>query len=262
MDKKKVFVSIPTNVVKRYCQKEFYNNLFLAVKATTKAEVFVHVCDNSSHPNGNFNTIQVVELNKMFPAGGMKAYNIEHIKITRDWSKNDPKNRARLFSKNLNTSIIHSIRDFLKSGYDYFISLESDVVPPPSFIDMFLSDCEKVESQGDKMYGIGGIYYKQNNVHKPEWFSGTPQFIKCDQNTLNLLVWGVSIFPRSFMQFMEDKKYWEDMLGVYKVKPGMFVDGMCNKRMKDWDINRYINTAIRCDHLHDNKKQRGLGDLN
>ena len=122
----KILVSCPTADPYRYCTQEWIDT----VKSLSYKNIDILLVDNSSSKD-YFN-----EFSKQVPM--IKTDRIENLRelIARD--------------RNL-------IREkVLKENYDYFLSLEIDVIPPKDIIEKLLSHKKEI---------ISGVYYKDYDVN-------------------------------------------------------------------------------------------------
>ncbi len=105
-----ILIGCPNAVEKRYCLKQYVEGL----KQLTWKDKEIFIVDNS--PTSEFaEEMQKIELN-----------------VARDIRLENVKERIA-HSRNI-------IRDkVLSEGYDYFLSLESDVIPPPDLIERMLA---------------------------------------------------------------------------------------------------------------------------
>jgi len=129
----KILVGCPTSDHKEYCIEPYIHRLVHLTYPTYD----ILIVDNSE----NDSYVQrIKETLKKFT---------KHRNITWDVVKDD-------HLPHVKDRIVHSrnlIREkALKEGYDYFFSLEQDVIPPPDVIERLLSHDKKV---------ITGIYFKE-----------------------------------------------------------------------------------------------------
>ena len=122
----KVLVGCPTSDHKAYCLKEYVN----ALKALTYDHFDVLLVDNSKTDEYSRN---------------IKDLGIPVIKDT--------------YLEHAKDRIVHSrniLRDYvLKHNYDYFLSLEQDVIPPPNIIEQLLHHDKPV---------VTGVYFKEYDI--------------------------------------------------------------------------------------------------
>jgi GT2 family glycosyltransferase len=117
----RVFVGCPTAALKEYCLQEYVDGL----KALTWKDKDFLMVDNSGTPE------YAEKIKKL------------GIPVVHDEPLPDVKERIA-HSRNILREKV------LKDGYDYFLSLEQDVIPPPDIIERLLSHNKKV---------ITGVYF-------------------------------------------------------------------------------------------------------
>ena len=184
----KAFVAIPTNKVKRYCWPVFWKNT-AEVLSKSGFDVKVLIVDNSSDDEFYFQMKNDVNGTRNI----LPDVQVERLDIEVDWDKEkDEKHLFRLFSKNLNTTIVYQMREFLKTNHGFFVSLESDVIIPEGSLDLLYSSFKRFPAYNK--VGIGGIYYDGNVVHLDEWFDPSHnEVLRCSDTEPNLLVCDIKI---------------------------------------------------------------------
>lgn len=124
---KKVLVGCPTSFHKEYCLEQYAN----AVKNLTYKNYDVLLVDNSPDD---------VYLNKI-----------------RDYGINALKGPYHEGARNRIITSRNLLRKYaIDNNYDFLLSLEQDVIPPPDIIECLLSHNKKV---------ISGIYFARNTVN-------------------------------------------------------------------------------------------------
>ncbi len=141
MTQPKILIGCPTSEHKAYCFQEYLEG----IKALTYPNFDVLLVDNSQD-NNYFNKIS-----KLLPT--IKGPFIENARPRIAESRNLLRQK------------------FLEGDYDYFLSLEQDVVPPKDVIERLLAHNKKV---------ISGVYYKKIDFGKGEKIS--PLVYKMDVN--------------------------------------------------------------------------------
>lgn len=112
----RILVGCPTSIHKKYCLKEYVNG----IKSLTYKNFDVLIVDNSEN-NDYYN-----EIKKELPC------------IKDRWFENA---RDRIVhSRNLLRKKV------LDEGYDYFLSLEQDIIPPKDIIEKLLKHSKKIVS--------------------------------------------------------------------------------------------------------------------
>ena len=121
----KVLVGAPNNAKKEYCLERYINRL----KELTYPNYEIVLCDNSSDD----------EFKKKIENYGIKC-------LKTPWNE---KSRYRIVeSRNM-------LRNYaLDNGFDYYMSIEADVIPPKDIIERQLEHNKKV---------VGGWYYVGNS---------------------------------------------------------------------------------------------------
>lgn len=123
----KILVGCPTAEVKKYCLKEYV----AAIKNLTYDNYDILLVDNS--PDDNY----------------LKTIESMKIPVIKDIRLDDVKERI-VHSRNI-------LREkFLAGDYDYFLSLEQDVIPPKDVIERLLSHKKEI---------VSGIYYTVYNIN-------------------------------------------------------------------------------------------------
>jgi len=117
MEFPKVLVGCPTSIHKKYCIGEYWDRL----SNLTYPNYDVLLVDNSKDNSYLYN------LNEM----GVPAIKSRYFKFAKD---------RVVFGRNLLREKV------LKGGYDYFLSLEQDVIPPRGVIERFLWRDKKIIS--------------------------------------------------------------------------------------------------------------------
>lgn len=209
-----------TNEVKNYCDKQFFENLFILSK--TKDVVIV---DNSP----------------LIPYTGRLKFisrNNPHAKVLRKDVPREP--RISLFQRNVSDSA-NLLRDvFLKGDYDSLLIIESDVIPPHNLIHLFEEDVIKLNRWEDssieygrdvKEWGIlGALYYK--GFHKYE-LTGLQE--------TNHVLSGCTLYKREVIE-KYPFRYDSNELGAF---PDALISHDANKEYSLWNDHDII-----CEHLH------------
>src|SRR3989344_8380659 len=123
---KKILVGCPTSFHKEYCLEDYSR----AISSLTYPKYDILIIDNSPD-NSYFEKIK---------SKGLPAIKDKYLESARD---------RIVSSRNL-------LRKYaLDNGYDYFLSLEQDVIPPLDIIERMLSHKKEV---------ISGIYFARNMI--------------------------------------------------------------------------------------------------
>lgn len=146
--KNKYFIAIYTHECKDYCDKKFFAWIHYICEGNP-----VYIVDNSKGYNYLTRLAEITE-----------GFNFNLYKLTVE---QQPK--KTLFLRNVADSV-NLLRDkFLKSDCDYFLIIESDVLPPEDMIAKFdyatyylnKNDPDDFDVEKKKPWGIvGGHYYK------------------------------------------------------------------------------------------------------
>lgn len=202
--KNKYFIAIYTNLCKDYCDKEFFTRI-----NELKKDNHVNIVDNSSGNN---------YLKRLF---GLTKANVYKVNVPVE-----PKQTQ--FLRNVTESVSALRQDFLQKGdEDYFLIIESDVIPPVDLLDRFDKTIETLP----KDWGIlGGLYYQ-----------GFHDYTKTGVHKTHHALSGCTVYRRSLVE-----KYpfrWSvDNLGA-------FSDAwICYDAGQEFGI--YNDHDIRCEHLH------------
>lgn len=132
----KVFICTYTNFVKRYCDKEFFYNLYVLSKGEP-----VYIVDNSIGEDycNNLKNLCAPYTN----------FNFRHIEIVIQ-----PK--LSLYHRRIAESVNHLRDIFLSGDCDYFFIAESDVMPPHNILELFE---QNIKTLPDNWGLLGGLYH-------------------------------------------------------------------------------------------------------
>ncbi len=214
--KKDVFIGSYTNVVKKYCDKQFYENLHRLSKGNE-----VHIVDNSIGLD-YFNDINSI----------CKEYDnfyFKHIEVPVE-----PK--ESVFQRRVIESINYLRQLFLDSKCEYFITIESDVMPPFNIIESFK---ETIKNLPENWGMLGALYHGQDGG---KGFHDLGREVKGLYQTKQTLC-GCTIYNRKLIEkypFRWDKNDLRHFHDVY-----IYQDA--NKEFTFWD-----NRDINCLHIPSN----------
>lgn len=213
----KVLVGCPTAWMKEYCLDDYAE----IVKSLTYSNYDVLIVDNSKD-NDYFDKLK----NKDLPV--VKG---EYFEGAKD-------------------RIIHSrniLREHvLKNNYDYFFSLEQDVIPPKDVIERLLNHDKKV---------ISGVYFNfqiVNNERKP-----SPMlWERIDENGNLVYLEEEKIFTPQLLKIaacglgciLIHKDILEKIKFRYQGNKG-FDDVWFSKDLRENNFDIYVDTSIRCQHI-------------
>ncbi|HLC83435.1 MAG TPA: hypothetical protein VJI69_06370, partial [Bacteroidia bacterium] len=124
----KILIGCPTAEFKRYALDRYINGL-----QKIKYPNFDILIVDNSESNRYFETLQL-KVNKVTNP------NAKNVKIIKD--KFHESARDRIISSR---NIIRQI--FLEGDYEYFLSLEQDIVPPQNIVDRLLFICKQTNSK-------------------------------------------------------------------------------------------------------------------
>lgn len=219
MQQPKILVGCPTSEYKSYCLFQYVE----AVKSLTYPHHDVLLVDNST-------TNEYAEKIKQLELPVVKDVYLD---------------RAR-------ERITHSrniLRDHvLKKGYDYFLSLEQDVIPPPNVIEVLLNH---------QKLAVSAVYFTRYFDHgkpifRPLLWEHSPlssekmQFVSEDTLQSNQLIsilacgLGCILIHRSVLEKISFRLFSDK--GTYDDMP------FCSD-LKEQHIPLYADTAVKCKHL-------------
>lgn len=218
-DTGKFFIAIYTGHPKRYCDTEFLKNLSIFA-----GNAEVHIVDNTLGFDGYFR-----RLNKL----------CEDVLWNCNWRVHRVEVEAgELFFQRAVYESVNYLRElFLRSDCDYFLTVESDVLPPVDALYLL----EKASETYDI---VGGIYYPPEH-HKPEWFDAEFNMLIESSRVFS----GCTLYPRRVIQNIEFRYDPED--------PRNFPDTFFSWDAIEKGYTMCLDTGVKCDHLHDAKGRRG-----
>jgi hypothetical protein len=129
-----VFIAVYTNKVKRYCDVQFFN----ALQNNVSTE-HIYVVDNTTDNGGYANELK----------------NIINCNIVNLDIPEYPESSK--FHRKVAESVLYLRDIFLKSNYQYFGIVESDVIIPPNTIDTLLAN---IKAMPDDTGAVGALYYE------------------------------------------------------------------------------------------------------
>lgn len=229
---KKVLVGCPTSDHKAYCLEPYIK----AVTSLSYPNYDIMIVDNSK---GDAYHKRINTLLEKFAKG-------KKFKVVKDE-----------YVENFKDRIVHSrnlIREeVLKSEYDYFLSLEQDVIPPPDVIERLLSHDKDV---------VTGVYFK-------EYFAQNAETNKVEKLVLPLIYKTLDeenlreveyheIEGSSFMKvtacglgcILISKEALKDITFRHNEKYPAFDDMYFCKDAEQLKIPIFADTTIKCKHLH------------
>lgn len=214
----KVLVGCPTSSHKAYCLEEYSK----AIKSLTYSNYGILLVDNSE------NLKYVDRIRKL----GIDVVKDNYFETARE---------RVVHSRNL-------LRDYvLKNNYDYFLSLEQDVIPPKDVIERLLRHDKKV---------VTGIYFTRYDIN--------------GKKKIKPLIWVDTPGKFEKMKFIDERELWKS--GLIKIracglgcvlihksvlesisfrlfKPKIYDDmAFCHDLYKK-GISIYADLEVKCKHL-------------
>ncbi len=229
----KVLVGCPTAVYKEYCLDQYAK----AATSLRYGRYDIIIVDNS--PSEEYKK----KLEETF-----SSYNKNNLKITI--LKGDHLEHAKeriVSSRNL-------IREYaLERGFDYFLSLEQDVIPPKDIIERLLRHKKSVISglyftrylTGDKKV-IRPLAWARNNTGKLAFISDsrlrTFRLLQVEASGLGCVLIKKDIIAKHQFRLFDDKSTYDDMPFYYDLQKSgvpVFIDtqAICKHLIEgmDWD---------------------------
>jgi hypothetical protein len=206
------FIAIYTNQCKNYCDQQFFKNLF----QSDIGDAGVHIVDNSIDEE------YIKSLQNLISPLSQNC-SIDHIIVSRE-------DKQTLFLRNV-TESVNFLRDmFLRTNCKYFVILESDVMPPPDWLQSFNEVIDRADV-------IGGIYYP--GFHTPEMFSLPDTF----QPTHHVLS-GCALYKREIIEKIPFRWSTEN-LGAF---PDAWLSYDSGRNGNNFKLANY--SKIKCKHFH------------
>ncbi|SEV88808.1 hypothetical protein SAMN05428988_0146 [Chitinophaga sp. YR573] len=134
----KYFIAVYTNACKDYCDREFFTRL-----GELQGDNKVYVIDNTD-PSKHVYVPQLATL----CADVLKEHEVRHLNVQADDHK---------FHHNVCFSVSQLREAFLKSDCDYFLIIESDVIPPKALLEQF---DDTIEDLPEDWGIVGALYYE------------------------------------------------------------------------------------------------------
>jgi len=209
------FIAVYTAHAKRYCDQTFLERL-----GELAGDQYVSIIDNSQ------NTEYFSRL-KVLCEQYLKNYSLKHLSIEPG---------ERIFLRSVGDSVSTLQREFLETNRQYFLIIESDVLPPVDLLDKFRS----VIDSGDI---IGGIYYL--GPHDISWFE--PEHSEIVFNSMVLS--GCTLYKRPLMM---DIPFRYDLSNPNAFPDAYFHNDALKKGFKCVNF-----TGIKCVHMHKPNGSRG-----
>lgn len=211
--KNNFFIAVYTNECKDYCDEEFFENLL-----KLKNNNYLGIVDNTIG-NDYFK-----KLRKLAPTAAITKINVPV----------EPK--ISLFQRNV-TESVNSLRDdFLNTDKDYFLIIESDVIPPLDLLSKlqdsisYLDSLDYSTNDANPWGAIGGLYY-----------DGFHDYSKKGLHKTHHVLSGCTVYKRELIEKFPFR-YDPDNLGPF---PDAWI---CTDAGKEYSL--WNNHDIICNHLH------------
>lgn len=189
----KVFLAIYTHEVKEYCDEQFFKNISMLSSMVDT----VSIVDNSP------TTSYLERIKSLCESYNIKA-SFHHEKV---------ENSPYRFQNSVLQSVNYLRDEFLKTDYDYFLIIESDVIPPLTAIKRLVASMNYNPDYGI----IGAVYY--HGIHEFDTKSLVEEdcvFSGCSMYRRELLeevpfTWDINVagcFPDSCMKYDAIQNGW------------------------------------------------------
>jgi hypothetical protein len=212
------FIGVYTHQVKAYCDRAFFRHLYELSRGHR-----VHIVDNS--PTDRY-VGRLIAL--------CRGY--EHFRISKIDVPTEPV--TTLFLRNVCSSA-NSLRDeFLRTECRYFVTIESDVMPPVDVIGRFSA---RMTSLPDNWGVFGAVYY-----------SGRHDFSMRGIHSSDLVFSGCSVYKRELIEKCRFR--WSEEF------PRTFPDAWMSTDAVEYNYSLWNDHDIRCDHLQ-SKSEHDLATL-
>jgi len=213
----KYFIAIYTNVVKDYCDHQFFNNLYQLSRSQP-----VFIADNT---NGNSYYTRLQNGCRQNDFANFHVYHLEvpeHLKESK-------------FQRNVCDSVNY-LRDIYlhQTNLPYFLIIESDVYPPADLLDKLERSIEHLDQQDPAWGIIGGIYYQGFHNYN----------FNCAQTSLERTAHclsGCTLYKRELIE-KYPFRYDPSNLGSF---PDAWISYDSGKEYSLWNEHQ-----IKCEHLH------------
>jgi hypothetical protein len=213
----KYFIAVYTNIVKDYCEEQFFSNLFIISRGEP-----VFVIDNTLG-DSYYNKLQWV-----FRERGYDNFSVFHLAVPEH-----PKESQ--FQRNVCDSV-NFLRDMFlqQTNLPYFLIVESDVVSPADLLDRFEESTSRLNIQNPGWGIIGGLYYQ--GFHNYD-FDSTQTSLERTGHCLS----GCTLYKRELIE-KYPFRYDPGNLGSF---PDALISYDSGAAYSLWNEHR-----IKCDHLH------------
>tara|TARA_Y100000310_G_scaffold338661_1_gene429002 strand:+ start:2699 stop:3400 length:702 start_codon:yes stop_codon:yes gene_type:complete len=222
MNQPKILVGCPTSNHKAYCLDAY----LAAIKTLTYQNYDILLIDNSENE----------EYSKLIKQKGISVIKAPFLPTARE---------RIISSRNLLRE------EVLKKDYDYFLSLEQDVIPPKDVLEQLLQHGKEV---------VTGVYYMEYNVKKEGTIVGKKilplLYKKKDEEHLQQL--SVQEIEKEELKqitasglgcILISKEVLEQIKFRYEEDKVVFDDIWFCQDLEKEGIQLYVDTAIKCKHL-------------
>lgn len=202
-----MFICTYTNKVKQYCDEQYFSNLL-----TVSVEHPLCIVDNSE---GLEYMGRICEL-----LGDRQNLTVEHINI-------DPQPDRTRFLRCVAESA-NVCRDvFLTTDEQYFLIIESDVIPPVNIVELLEAD---IQTLPENWAALGALYYKGFHDYNATGIHQCP-------HTLS----GCTVYSRKFIELFPFE--WRES------NLNAFPDAYAGINAGVADMGHYNDHSIHCQHL-------------
>jgi hypothetical protein len=210
-DLSKCFIALYTNECKSYCDDQFYGTLL----TSNVDEAEICLVDN---------TQKVDYIEKLKSKYGSRI-NCFHIDVSREDEKT-------LFLRNVTDSLTLLRDEFLKTDCEYFITLETDVIPrEKNWLNYFMEVVDKADI-------IGGLYYNGFRGQEALFDNTNNNLIPIDH-----VLSGCALYKREVIEKIPFR--WStDNLGAF---PDAWICYDSNRNGNSFKLANY--NKIKCDHI-------------
>lgn len=209
----KYFIGVYTNACKDYCDQTFFNQL---AEITRRQDAIVSIVDNTDQLKDQY----YVRLQQLILYLAPSQWRLSQVAVA-------PSDHQ--FHNNVVESV-SALRDqFLTGDADYFLIIESDVIPPADLLDRL----DKSIAQLPEDWGILGCLY----------YDGFHDYTKTGIQQTHHALSGCTVYRREVIErypFRISEENW-----------GAFPDAwICYDVNKDGHYKIFNDHDIRCEHLH------------
>lgn len=209
----KYFIAVYTNACKDYCDRQFFTRL-----GELQGDNLVNVIDNTDWEKYRYKDILRPLCNET-----VKNFKFENVRITGVGFSDHQ------FHHNVHGSLAILRHWFLKSDCEYFLIIESDVIPPADLINRLEESISKLPAD----WGIlGGLYYQGFHDY-------TLTGIQPTHHALS----GCTVYRREVIEqypFRISSENWAAFPDAW----------ICHDVTQDGKYKIFNDHDIQCEHLH------------